>query len=140
MNREAIYQALYDKLATVPGVKTKGRKLKHWSDVPTSQQPAIFQAQKGEFGQRQQGLGTVWTLTVDVYIYTSTTGSAFPASQLNDIIDAIESALQPDNPVRNTNTLGGLVQHCRIEGAIETDEGTLGDQAVAIIPIVITAT
>lgn len=140
MNREAIYQALYDRLATVPGLKTKGRKLKHWSDVPASQQPALFQAQKNELAQRQQGLGTVWTLTVDVYIYTSSPGSALPATQLNNITDAIEAALQPDNPVRNTNTLGGLVQHCRIEGAIETDEGTLGDQAVAIIPIVITAT
>lgn len=140
MNREAIYQALYDKLAAVPGIKTKGRKLKHWSDVPASQQPALFQAQKNELAHRQQGVGTVWTLTVDVYLYTSTTGSALPSTQLNSIVDAIEAALQPDNPVRNTNTLGGLVQHCRIEGAIETDEGTLGDQAVAIIPIVITAT
>jgi len=140
MNREAIYQALYDKLAAVPGIKTKGRKLKHWSDVPASQQPALFQAQKNELAHRQQGVGTVWTLTVDVYIYTSSTGSDFPSTQLNNIADAIEAALQPDNPVRNTNTLGGLVQHCRIEGAIETDEGTLGDQAVAIIPIVITAT
>lgn len=108
--------------------------------VTDNQQPALFQAQKNELAHRQQGLGTVWTLTVDVYIYTSSTGSAFPSTQLNNIADAIEAALQPDNPVRNTNTLGGLVQHCRIEGAIETDEGTLGDQAVAIIPIVITAT
>lgn len=140
MNREAIYQALYAKLAAVPGLKTKGRKLKHWTDVPASQQPALFQAQKNELAQRQQGLGTVWTLTVDVYLYTHTAGIALPSAQLNGIVDAIEAALQPDNPVRNTNTLGGLVQHCRIEGAIETDEGTLGDQAVCIIPIVITAT
>ena len=32
-------------------------------------------------------------------------------------------------------TLGGLVHDCRIAGDIETDEGRLGDQAVAIIPI-----
>jgi hypothetical protein len=32
-------------------------------------------------------------------------------------------------------TLGGLVNYCRIEGDIETDEGLLGEQAVAIIPV-----
>jgi hypothetical protein len=137
MNREQIYQALFDKLATVPGIKTKSRKLKHWTDVPANQQPALFQAQRGEVAATTSGTATRWTLNVDVYVYVNTSGAASPSTGLNNIIDGIEAALAPDNPIKNTNTLGGLVVHCRIEGGVETDEGTLGDQAAAIIPIVI---
>lgn len=138
MNREAIYQALFDKLAAVPGLKTKSRKLKHWTDVPASEQPALFQAQRSE-NAATSGNGTAvrWTLNVDIYVYVKTTGAASPATKLNNLLDAIETALAPDNPIRNTNTLGGLVVHCRIDGTVETDEGNLGDQAVCIIPVVI---
>lgn len=138
MNREAIYQALFDKLATVPGLKTKSRKLKHWTDVPASEQPALFQAQRSEMAATSSG-GTAirWTMNVDVYVYVKTSAGTPPATQLNNILDAIETALAPDNPIKNTNTLGGLVVHCRIDGMVETDEGNLGDQAVAIIPVVI---
>lgn len=138
MNREAIYQALFDKLATVPALKTKSRKLRHWTDVQGIEQPALFQAQRSESAATTNGTATRWTLNVDVYVYVKTTGGNFaPATQLNNILDAIETALAPDNPIRNTNTLGGLVVHCRIDGTVETDEGNLGDQAVAIIPVVI---
>ena len=40
-----------------------------------------------------------------------------------------------DAALRNVQTLGGLVSDCWISGKIETDEGALGGQAVAIIPI-----
>jgi hypothetical protein len=56
-----------------------------------------------------------------------------PAIALNQLVDAIELALSP-GPAFEEQTLGGLVSHCRIVGEIETDEGVLGDQAVAIIP------
>lgn len=140
MNTEAIYAALFAQLSAVQGIKTRSRRLKHWSDVPASQQPAIFQAQGSPSVQHAQGLSAKWTMQAEIYVYVQTAGSETPATKLNEIIDAIVSALGPDNPLKNTNTLGGLVHHCRIEGVIETDEGTLGDQAVAIIPVVILAT
>lgn len=71
----------------------------------------------------------------DVYIYVKTDGES-PSSLLNPLLDAVEQALQPQHPdINQWQTLGGLATHCWIEGTIETDEGTLGDQAVAIIPI-----
>jgi len=48
-------------------------------------------------------------------------------------LDEIEKALEPQD--EETLTLDGLVSHCRIEGEIETDEGMLDTQAVAVIPI-----
>jgi hypothetical protein len=75
------------------------------------------------------------TMTFDLYVYVNTGDNDYPPSQImNSIIDAIDSALAPSGP-NDTQTLGGLVSHCWIAGTIETDEGALGDQGVAIIPI-----
>lgn len=138
MNREPIYAALFAKLATVPGVVTASRKLKHWADVSPIEQPALFQAQKSEVAARTTGLNPKWTLDVTLYVYVNTSGDVSPTTTLNDVLDAICAALAPLPGL--TQTLAGLVHDCRIEGAIETDEGTLGDQAIALIPVrIITA-
>lgn len=136
INREAIYAALFAKLATAASFVTTSRRLKHWNDVPIEQQPALFQAQRNEVAVTTHGQPTKWTLNLDVYVYVRTDGEQTPAPLLNPLLDAIEAALAP-NAVETVLSLGGLVHHCRIEGAIETDEGTLGDQAVAIIPVTI---
>ena len=139
MTREPIYAALYAKLAAIPGVVTSSRKLKHWTDVPAIQQPALFMAQGSEIAKRATGQPPVWTLDVKVYVYANTSLDAAPTTALNAILDGIEIILNP-KLAGTHQTLGLLVHDARIEGAIETDEGTLGDQAVAIIPVrVITA-
>lgn len=134
INREAIFAALFAKVAASAGYATIGRRLKHWNDVPKDQQPALFMAQGGQTANTVRGQPTRWTLSVDVYVYARTDGAATPGSIINPLLDAIEAALAP-NAIENAQTLGGLCEWCRIEGAIETDEGTLGDQAVAIVPI-----
>lgn len=134
INREAIFTALFTKLSASGVYVTKSRRLKHWNDVPKDAQPALFMAQGNQTAQTVRGQPTRWTLNVDVYVYARTDGGADPGPIINQLLDAIEAALAP-NAIENTQTLGGLCEWCRIEGAIETDEGTLGDQAVAIVPI-----
>lgn len=138
MNREAIYAALFAKLQAAALFKTSSRKLKHWSDVPAVDQPALFQAQHNETAATVPGQPTVWTFQVDVYIYVNTQGnkSQSPSQYINPLVDSIIAALAP-NPIDNKCTLSGLVQHAWIEGSIQTDEGTLGEQGVSIIPIVL---
>lgn len=138
MNREAIYQALFVKLQAPASFKTASRRLKHWSDVAPADQPALFLTQRTETATATPGLNPVWLLNVDVYIYAHTNGDSAiaPSSILNPLIDAIVTAL-PFEVVSNKQTLGGLVQHCWIEGQVQTDEGSLGDQGVVIIPIVL---
>jgi hypothetical protein len=137
MNREAIYAALFAKFTAAGDYKTSSRKLRHWSDVPSNQQPALFQTQRTEVATTVPGQPTVWNLQVDAYVYVNTSNrSTAPSQILNPLLDAISAALAPD-PFSGKCTLGGLVQHAWIEGAIQTDEGVLGDQAVAIVPIVI---
>jgi hypothetical protein len=134
MNREAIYSALFTLVSAAPGLVTTSRKLLHWNDVPGSQRPAMFQAQKGEMAIQTTGIPTKWLLSVDLYLYVSTSGATSPGAVLNPIVDAIAAKLDYQVP-GIPQTLGGLVQYARIEGKIETDEGTLGDDAVAIIPV-----
>lgn len=138
--RETIYAALFAKLAASASFVTTSRRLKHWSDVATNQQPALYMAQKSEAAATTRGQPTRWTLSVDVYIYVRTDGGQTPGPLLNALLDAVTAAIAPDNAIENVQTLGGIVEHCWIEGSIETDEGTLGDQAVAIVPIYILAT
>lgn len=138
MNREQIFCALFELLEQVPGFTTAERRLRHWNDVGSSEQPYLCLAQGQQSviqGDPAKGVKPKWTLSADIYIYVKTDDEP-PSSLLNPLLDAVEQALQPQNPdINQWQTLGGLVTHCWIEGTIETDEGTLGDQAVAIIPI-----
>ena len=135
--REPIYAALFALLAPIPGLATASRRLQHWTDVPASAQPALFQVQKGETVAARHGLPPKHQLSVELFLYAQTGGdpTVAPAQILSPLIDAIEAALAPTDPTDAVQTLGGLVSHAWIEGRIETDEGVLGDQAVAIIPV-----
>jgi hypothetical protein len=79
----------------------------------------------------------VWTLNVELYLYAhSSDPYQAPAMMLNPLVDAVEAALAPA-ATTGIQDLGlpTMVQHAYIAGRIETDEGVLGDQAVAIIPV-----
>lgn len=133
MTREPIYAALFALLSASAGFNTKSRRLKMWPDVNKADQPAIFQIQKNEQAVTVTNMPTRWTLKVDIYLYANTSDvSQSPSQILNPLLDAITAALKSNG---ENQTLGGLVTYCRISGAIETDEGVLGDQSVAIIPI-----
>lgn len=136
INREAIYAALFARLAGIPGLVTASRTLRHWNDTAPEQQPALFVAQGSQSPSTQPGLPTRWTLAADVYVYARASGGSASSTVLNALLDAIEAAL-PWNPITGQHDNLGRddVAWARIDGPIETDEGTLGEQAVAIIPI-----
>lgn len=143
LGRETIYGALFARLQTLApapagngAVVTLSRRLKHWADTPPLMQPAIFQVQKREMPSQAPGRPPAWTLTVDLYLYVHAGAdpTASPATALNAVLDQIDALLSPD--VSGRQTLGGVVTHAWIDRAgIETDEGALGAQAVAIVPV-----
>ena len=100
------------------------------------QQPALFQVQRKETPVQLTGMPAAWKLELDLVIYVNTTGNAdsVPATIMNPILDAVTSLFDATTPL-GKQTLGGLVHIAKISGAIETDEGVLGDQAFALIPI-----
>lgn len=137
-SREAIYAALFAKLTALQPATlvTASRRWQLWSQVPANQQPACFQTQIRETSTSPvSGIGPrKWKLEAEWHLYVNVgPDMTSPASQLlNPIIDALDAALEADPK------LGGLVSHCRIVGQVQTDEGVLGPQGVAIIPIDIT--
>lgn len=141
IDREAIYAALWSTVSGNLSAVTKSRRLRHWSDVSGPQQPAIFQSEKMQVAKVSTlGAPTLWTLSADIYVYVySADDTVAPATLLNPMIDAVDSALAPTlgpggRMIQNLG-LPQYVQHAYITGRIETDEGVLGNQAVAIIPV-----
>jgi hypothetical protein len=138
IDRELIYSALWILGSGASRFATANRRLRHWTDVGPADQPALFMSEKG--GRAAiQGLGApiVWTLYADFFIYVQSSDPyAAPAIVLNPLVDALERALAP-SPATGLQNLGlpDMVSHAYIAGEVETDEGLLGDQAVAIVPI-----
>lgn len=136
VTREAIYSALFALVSNLPGIVTSSRRLRHWTDVSPDEQPALFQAQIRQTAAAHTGAPTKWLLRADLYLYANSgqDPNAVPATALNNLMDAIEAALAP-GPGQTVQNLGGIVHYCRISGEVMTDEGVLGAQAVAIIPV-----
>jgi hypothetical protein len=135
MTREPIMQALFTLLSGIPGVVTASRIMKPFSQIADGDQPALFLLPRTQAATRTRGLPTKWDIDVSVVLFAKRNGEdVVPDTLVNNILDAIELALAPKGGVE-VQTLGGLCDHCWIQGAIETDEGTLGNQSVAIVPI-----
>lgn len=139
MTREDIYAALFELVSGAPGLVTTSRKLRHWSEVGPGERPALFQTQVSETAVRTTGIPTKWMLAVKLYVYVTTIDAQSPGEVLNPILDYITDQLADPFP-GVSQSLGGLVQYARIDGVIETAEGTLGDDEVAIIPVMILTT
>jgi hypothetical protein len=136
MNRESVYQSFFETIQSLAQFKTASRRLRHWSNVSFADQPALFVTQGKERQEPRRGLPPKVFLSCQIYVYVNSgeDENGVPASLLNPIGDAIDAALAPD-PATGLQTLGDTVSHCWIEGEIANDEGVLGPQAVAIIPI-----
>jgi hypothetical protein len=138
ITREPIYAALFGLVADAANFDTTSRRMRHWSGVTPAEQPALFMHQKAERASvAALGAPTVWTLVVEIYVYAHASNPyVAPATVLNPLIDGVEAALAP-LPATGLQNLGlpAAVQHAYIAGKIETDEGVLRDQAVAIIPV-----
>ena len=138
IDREAIYSALWILGSSSSSFASANRRLRHWSAVSPAEQPALFMSEKGaNAAVKSLGAPIVWTLYADFYIYAHCSDPyTVPATILNPLVDALDRALSP-SPANGLQNLGlpAMVQHAYIAGKIETDEGILGDQAIAIVPV-----
>lgn len=138
--RETIWLALFALLRSTPGVMTSSRRLRMWTDVAAADQPALFLAQKSETAKVQPKLPTVWHLHADIILYGTSgdqnDGDTSPMAALNPLIDAIIARMMPAGGIEE-QTLGGLVERCRVDGEVVIAEGVQGDQSIVIIPVLI---
>ena len=136
--REPIYAALFARVAGAANFVTAERRFRHWSDVAPAEQPALFQRQKSEVAAvKALGAPTVWTLLLELHLYVHSSDPYLtPAMQLNPLIDAVEAALAPA-AATGIQDLGlpATVHHAYIAGRIATEEDTLGNQAIATVPV-----
>src|SRR4051812_4667554 len=152
--RETIYAALWELGASAAQFTSANRRLRHWADVAATEQPALFMSEKGgQAAIKKLGAPIVWTLYAEFYVYAHSSDFYLaPAAILNPLLDALEAALAP-SPTTGIQNLGlppslgrkagnhtirsssQMVQHAYIAGKLQTDEGVLGDQAIAIVPI-----
>lgn len=135
MNRVRVNAALFNEMKELTGIKTLTRVLKHWSDVDLRQMPYVCLARGNDTPQQEHKLPTRWTLNNWIYVYVARRNAdEAPTAVLDEVLDKIDSLFH--HPSGAPNNLGlDEVERCWISGAIETDEGSLGDKAVAIIPI-----
>lgn len=154
LNREAIFVALFARLSAISGLAYSSRIWKGFDDTESnSEQPALFLI-KGNESQvsLSRGMPLAWKLTAWCLL-CARTSEADPtvsaSTTINELLTLVEAALERtategpnaaaffmQNPdLMLGTTLGGLCTSCRIEGDIVTDEGALGLQGYAAIPI-----
>lgn len=143
-----VYDALWDtvapaaKAAAPNGKLTTSRRLRHWDNVSPNEMPILMMSQTRITADVQRrGAPTVWTLRANLAIYVHNSDQkSSPGILLVPLVDAVKTSMVPLPPPpagNGMNNLGlpDMVEHAAIEGDIETDEGLLGDIAVALIPI-----
>ena len=139
-SREQIYKAAWDLVTNNPIVQEKivstSRVLKPIANIKPEHCPALFMVQAGETAEYKRGLPTKWTLKVHFLFYVDAIGDTRieVATLSNELMDMLENVFMPSGP-QNVQTLSGLVDHCQIEGQIETDEGVLGPRSAWMVPV-----
>lgn len=147
VDREPIWEALFALFKAKVGADyvTMSRHHVQPPALPQEMQPAFFLVQMRET-RAPRPAGTPVKLTLNGYIilYFQAPSqmledigaeTVLGSTTLNAMFKGIDDALQPDNPMTGKLTLGGLVDHCWIEGDVDMDPGIYSQQGAAILPI-----
>lgn len=133
--RETVMLALFSLLQTVPGFRTFDRRPLLPTEFTPDLQPALLLLDLGEDTKRQEILAKrTWHPLIIGYVRApkGTPGITI----INPLLDAIDVALAPP-PGTGKQTLGGLVDHCWVEGETtkntgDTDEDGQGGFSVPL--------
>lgn len=125
-----------------PWANPPARRLKLWADVPPAERPCCFLFEGGKESYAwANSAAPKRTLEVRLFIYVDAKDPAsIGASQLNEIMDALDAALAPSGAEAplGRNTLGGAVYQCRLDGAPFKDPGDLDGDGLLIAPVKLT--
>ena len=138
--REQAVGALLQRVAgAYPWAAPVSRRLKLWSDVPSSMRPACFLFEGGvETYDHAGGGAPKRSLDVRLFIYVDAHDPGLlGAVALNTIMDALDEALTPAGAdgVLGRDTLGGAAYRCSIQGKPLKDPGDLDGDGLLVVPI-----
>jgi len=141
--RSVIYNALFSFLQQLPAPaglqwKTFSQAIRHWDDVSPTEQPALFLTRQIEKVTQKAGYGvSKIEFFPEVWIYFRADGlktqSTYPDMYIDPLKDAIEQLFQTNPPIGGRLTLGGVCQHCWIEGTIASDPGLQDASGQAVV-------
>lgn len=120
---------------------TISRRVKLFSDVPSDEQPACFQAEWGTAESQVTGMPyksiieAVWIVYQNRALDDKELGAVENNLILGGIREALKPAISDPGYFDKRNTLGGLVYHCSINGRIFKDPGDIDGQGMMTIPI-----
>src|ERR1017187_2662329 len=145
--REQISVALFNLVSAatgnVVGLVTSDRRARAFTDVTPAEMPALFIEELPEdyehTFEKMLKLPPKRTMkyTIALYLSDHQEASVVPMTQMNAMIDAIETALAPD-AVTGGQSLGGLVAEARIDGKIDKFENVENSgKSVALLPIAV---
>jgi hypothetical protein len=149
IDRAAIIEALRVRVkAKCPSFVTVDTLVKTWDDVPASEQPCCLIALGSQSPTYSGSIGSppTWSISATIYIYCRRAPQR-SVLEIGRLLNELEGALewQPSDMTGKgypsgmgmtfQTTLGGLVQYARIAGEVMTDEGSLGDQQVAVVNV-----
>jgi hypothetical protein len=117
------------------GVLTFGRRVIPWDECQA--QPALFVRDPDERAEYGTGILQQLSIEAEVWIYSNlgANPAVAPVTGLNNLIDAVQGAMSPDDPMQQRYTIGGLVFWCRLKGRLMKDPGDADGQAIAKIPV-----
>ena len=142
-SREAVMNALWTLAGTVTGVSAANpsRRDRSHEDLTPAQCPAIFILESSdEYERPSVSLPPKRHLIVSLAIYNVVPPSnlnVFPATAINNALDALDAALKPQDSSGLFN-LGGLVDSVVIEGEVKRFGGDRTGAAAAIVPLRVT--
>lgn len=138
MDRGKIMTAFGNLVFAAAPFKTKGRRLLRPSEMQGY--PAIFVANIADDYVRRENQPPRVTMNVAIFLYSDagTNPNAAPIEELQRLVDAVEAAIAiraGTDLVNNRQTLGGLVHHAWIEGAVDFYPADYEKQSKAIVPV-----
>lgn len=138
--RETIAKTLLLFLSNAAGVTAYSRRYTALDEVADGDFPYLILLQDREQidTAMEQAGATIglhrFQFKVLLYALGDGTENAIPATQINNMVDAIEAALRA--PYAKSQTLGlSFVQWAVINGPIEYDGSAYGNHGIAVIPI-----
>lgn len=144
-SRKAIAAALLKQLTSGGQFTLSGRRDRAPEQAASPEKPGLFLIKPRESykyaSEEEHGVPPVRDLQFLAAVYTDVGAdpNAVPADLIDDLLDAIDTALAPPAMDQLQNggrqTLGGLVYDCRIEGDVELAPGDEQGKGQVAIPI-----